>query len=85
MTYEEELYLNTRVNSLCKMIDSEDIRKKGCVSINIMKELRDIGIFGMLVKKYGGLDFNTHAGSQIVQKISSKNGAVGVVSILFIH
>ena len=48
-----------------------------------MKELRDIGIFGMLVpKKYGGLDFNTHARSQIVQKISSKNGAVGVVSMV---
>jgi len=83
MTSEEELYLNTRVNSLCKMIDSEDIRKKGCVPLDIMKELRDIGIFGMLVpKKYGGLDFNTHARSQIVQKISSKNGAVGVVSMV---
>ena len=32
-----------------------------CLTI-IAKELRDIGIFGMLVpKKYGGLDFNTHA------------------------
>ena len=38
-----------------------------------MKELRDIGIFGMLVpKKYGGLDFNTHARSQIVQKFQVK-------------
>ena len=40
-------------------------------------------IFGMLIPpEYNGIRFNTHAGSQIVQKLSSCNGAVGVVAMV---
>ena len=57
------------------MIDSEDIRKKGCVfrKDKYYERIKRYWYFWYVSsQKYGGLDFNTHAASQIVQKISSK-------------
>ena len=47
-----------------------------------MERLKNSGIFGMLIpKEMGGNKFSTHGRSQIVQKLSSRSGSLGVVAI----
>ena len=48
-----------------------------------LDRLKKSGIFGMLINpEMGGLDFSTHARSQIVQKLSSRSGSLGVVAMV---
>ena len=63
-------------------IKDYEILKDRRVPENYIQKLKD-GIFGMLIpKNYGGLDFSTRDRSQIVQKLASRSGALGVIGMV---
>ena len=85
LSTEENAYLNNNVDEICDMVSKEKANIGGLQKIpdNIIQRMSKEKIFGMLIPpEYEGVKFNTHARSQIVQKLSSCNGAVGVVAMV---
>ena len=81
----EESYLNYTVEDICHHVSKEREQIGGLQAIpkSIIQRMSKDKIFGMLIPpEYNGIRFNTHARSQIVQKLSSCNGAVGVVAMV---
>lgn len=79
----ETNFLNNTVDKICDTVDPSKIGGLQPIPHNVMDCMKTQGIFGMLIpEKYNGNRFNTHARSQIVQKLSSCNGAVGVVAMV---
>lgn len=81
----EEAYLSGTVDKICKKFQENKTMSRGhnIVPENVINCMKTQGIFGMLIpEKYNGNRFNTHARSQIVQKLSSCNGALGVIAMV---
>ena len=79
----ESKFLNQSVDKICKTVDSNKIGGLQPIPENVLGCMKSEGVFGMLIPdKFGGNRFITHARSQIVQKLSSCNGAVGVVAMV---
>ena len=83
LTNEETSFINNKLNPLLNDVKDYNILKERKIPESNIQRLKDSGIFGMLIpKKYGGLDFKTHGRSQIVQKLASRSGALGVVGMV---
>ena len=67
----EDKFLNQTLDNICSKVNDYQIMKTQNIQDSNLDNLKKSGIFGMLVNpEMGGLDFSTHARSQIVQKLS---------------
>ena len=83
LSAKEEKFLNSTLDSICSKVNDYQIMKTQNIQDDNLDRLKKSGIFGMLINpEMGGLDFSTHARSQIVQKLSSRSGSLGVVAMV---
>jgi acyl-CoA dehydrogenase len=79
----EDKFLNKTLNDICSKVNDYQIMKTQNIQDSNLDNLKKSGIFGMLINpEMGGLNFSTHARSQIVQKLSSRSGSLGVVAMV---
>ena len=80
---KEREFLTNTLDSICSKANDYEIMKTQNIQEDNLNRLKKSGIFGMLVNpEMGGLNFSTHARSQIVQKLSSRSGSLGVVAMV---
>jgi acyl-CoA dehydrogenase len=81
LTPEEEAFLNTETEDLCRMLDDWDIRHNNReIPQHIWDFVRAKGFLGMLIsKEHGGLGFSPQAQSIILGKISSRNPDASII------
>ena len=78
---EEDKFLNHTLEDICSKANDQ-IMKTQNIQTDNMDRLKKSGIFGMLIpSEMGGNKFSTHGRSQIVRKLSSCSGSLGVVAI----
>ena len=71
LSERETNFLNNTVDKICDTVNPSKIGGLQPIPENVMDCMKTNGIFGMLIpEKYNGNRFNTHARSQIVQKLS---------------
>ncbi|NVK31119.1 MAG: acyl-CoA dehydrogenase [Gammaproteobacteria bacterium] len=80
LTTREQAFIDHQVDALCDSLDDWDIRKRHRrVPEPIWQRLKDDGFLSLIIPQaYGGLEFSPHAQSEVVSKIASASGAVGV-------
>jgi len=77
---DEDNPINKNVEKFCRSFNDEEIMTKKKIPENIWKNLKETRLLGMIIpKKYDGLELNHHEQSQIVQKISTASGTVGIL------
>ncbi len=76
----EQLFLDTKVEKLCAMLDDWDItHNRADLPPEVWKYIKDEGFFGMIIpKEYGGLAFSAQAHSAVIAKIASRSGTAAV-------
>lgn len=83
LSKEEDKFLNHTLEDICSKANDYQIMKTQNVQDDNMDRLKKSGIFGMLIpSEMGGNKFSTHGRSQIVQKLSSCSGSLGVVAMV---
>ena len=83
LSKEENNFLNNTLNDICSKVDDYKIMKTQNIQEDNLNRLKKSGIFGMLIpREMGGNKFSTHGRSQIVQKLSSRSGSLGVVAMV---
>ncbi len=79
LTKEEEDFLNSPVEELCKMTDSFDINSNKRIPEKIWEFLKKEKFFGMVIpKNFGGLGFSAFAHSTVIMKINSRSTPLAV-------
>ena len=80
---DEQRFLNTEVEELCKMIDDWKMWKTRVMPPQVFDYIKKKGFLGMIIpREYGGLGFSHSAHSAVVQKLSSRSiGAVIYVMV----
>ncbi|MFI4956853.1 MAG: acyl-CoA dehydrogenase [Gammaproteobacteria bacterium] len=79
LTEEESSFLNTKVNSLCDLIDPWEQEQTRVLSDVVWAYLKKERFFSMLIPKAdGGLGFSAYAQSCVVSKIATKDISVAV-------
>ena len=82
MSTQEADYIK-ELDDICAKINDYKIVNSGKIPDSIWDMLTNKKIFSMIIpEEYGGLGFKTHARSQIVQKLVSVSGSVGVISMV---
>ncbi len=77
LSAEEQAFLDGPVNRLCAMIDSWKIWKERRLPDEVWNFIRKEKFLGMIIpKKYGGLEFSATAHSEVIRRVSSRNGTV---------
>jgi acyl-CoA dehydrogenase len=80
---EEDKFMNHTLENICQKANDYQIMKTQNIQDDDMERLKKSGIFGMLIpSEMGGNKFSTHGRSQIVQKLSSRSGSLGVVAMV---
>jgi acyl-CoA dehydrogenase len=83
LSKEEDKFMNHTLEDICHKANDYQIMKTQNVQDDNMDRLKKSGIFGMLIpSEMGGNKFSTHGRSQIVQKLSSRSGSLGVVAMV---
>ena len=78
-TKEEKEFMDTKLKTLCEMIDSWKIWKERVIPDEIMDYIKENKLFGMIIpKEHGGLGFSPYAQSHVVSVISARNLGLGV-------
>jgi acyl-CoA dehydrogenase len=76
LTSRESKFIKTVVDPLCEKLDDNKIMKNQDLSIENWNDIKNSGLFGMLIpEKYGGLNFTSHGRSKIVEKIATRSGS----------
>lgn len=80
LTSEEEEFLDTEANELCKLVNDWEVNKKEHdLSVDAWSFMRKKGFFGLVIdKKYGGKGFSACAHSEIVVRLASKSPTLAV-------
>ena len=79
LSEEEREFLDTKVTTLCSMLDDWQIIQDKDMPIAVWQYIRDEGFFGIIIpKKYGGLEFSALAHSTIVSAIASRSTSAAV-------
>ena len=81
---EEQAFINGPVEELCAMVDDWEItRKLNDLPEPVWEFLKQNRFFGLNISpEYGGHGFSAHARSCIVQKLSSRSGAVATTVMM---
>lgn len=83
LSKDEDKFINQTLHDICAKADDYQIMKTQNIQDDNMTRLKKSGIFGMLIPpEMGGNKFSTHGRSQIVQKLSSRSGSLGVVAMV---
>lgn len=73
LSEEEQAFLNNQVNTLCAMLNDHDVVTKKDFSKEAWDYMRNEKFFAMKIpKEFGGLQFSTHAVSQILAKLATQ-------------
>lgn len=79
LTPEENNFIDNKVNNLCKMVNESQVMKDRDLTQDSWNYIKDNKFFGLCIpKQYSGLGFSAYAHSQIVTKVSSHSGTLGV-------
>lgn len=79
LSEEEQQFLNGPTRELCEMLDDWQIRNDKDLPEEIWAFIKKKGFLGMIIpKEYGGKAFSTHAQSEIVMRIASRNLSAAV-------
>ena len=80
LTEEEQAFLDGPVNELCRMADNWEINHNLSVMPKaVMQFIKDQGFLGMIIpKSYGGLEFSGMAQSEILSRVSTCGGCIGI-------
>jgi acyl-CoA dehydrogenase len=75
LTTEEQLFLDTSVDSLCRMLDDHKIVSDlHDLPPEVWQFIKENKFWGMIIpKEYGGLGFSAIAHSQVIAKIASRS------------
>jgi len=75
LSVEEQMFIDGKIQRLCEHLDDWTItHEQHDLPEDIWHELRDIGVFGMIIPKaYGGLGFSALAHSNVVMKLASRS------------
>ncbi len=81
LTAEEQAFLDTEVEELCRMIDNWDINhRRFNLPAEMWELLKQKGFFGLIIpKKYGGKEFSALAHSAVIVKVAGCSTAVATV------
>ena len=72
LSNEEQAFLDTQVNELCRLINDHDVVINKDFSKPAWDYMRDEKFFGMKIpKEWGGLGFSTQAVSQVLAKLAT--------------
>jgi acyl-CoA dehydrogenase len=83
LTQEEEEFLNTKADEVCKMTNDYEVFAKRDLSPEAWQYLKDNRFFGIIIpKEYGGLGFSALAHSAIVQKLASHSQALAITTMV---
>ena len=76
LSEEEKNFVDTKVHSLCEMLDDDAVMRQQDLSQKVWAYIRSQGFFGMIIPKaYGGLEFSAGAHSLIDQIIATRSGS----------
>ena len=79
LTPEERAFLNGPTDELCGMVDDWETRRRGDLSPEVWRFMKEKGFFGMIVPtEHGGLGYSAAAHSAVVTKVSSRSVAAAV-------
>lgn len=79
LTRREKSFLEHEVEEVCRMVDSEEVDRRGDLSAETWAYLKAKGFMGMIIPEaYGGLGFSAEANSAVVTKVSSRNVTLAV-------
>ncbi|QRN41807.1 MAG: acyl-CoA dehydrogenase [Neisseriaceae bacterium] len=80
LTAEEQAFIDGPLEELCSMIDEWEVTHHiKDLPPEVWQKIKDIGIWGMIIKKqYGGLEFSQYAHSQVLRKLHSHSATAGV-------
>ncbi len=83
LTAEEQTFLDTEVENLCKLIDDWDVQQRQDLSQETWDYLRQHGFFGLIIpKEFGGRDFSPYAQSRVMSKIASRSITAAVTAMV---
>jgi len=72
LSQEEQAFLDNQVNKLCSLLNDHDISLNKDFSKEAWDYMRDEQFFAMKIpKEWGGLEFSTHAVSQVLSKLAT--------------
>ena len=75
----EKDFIDNKVDNLCKTVNESQVMKNRDLSKESWDYIKDNKFFGLCIpEKYSGLGFSAYAHSQIVTKVSSHSGTLGV-------
>jgi len=83
LTQEENEFLNTKVDEVCKMTIDFKVFAKRDLSSQTWTYLKENKFFGMIIpKEYGGLGFSALAHSSVVQKLASHSQVLAITTMV---
>ncbi|MCA9001036.1 MAG: acyl-CoA dehydrogenase, partial [Planctomycetes bacterium] len=83
LSQEEQAFLDGPVETVCRMVDNEQVDREGDLTPEVWQYLKDNGFMSLIIPKtYGGLDFSAEAVSAIITKVSSHNVTLAITVML---
>ncbi len=80
---EEKAFLAGPVETVCRMVNNEEVDRLGDLSPEVWQYLKDEGFMALIIPEaYGGLEFSAEAISAIITKVSSHNVTLAVTTML---
>lgn len=80
---EEQAFLDGPVETICQMVDNEEVDRLGDLPPAVWEYLKEQGFMALIIPKaYGGLEFSAEAISAIITKVSSHNVTLAVTVML---
>jgi acyl-CoA dehydrogenase len=83
LTEKEQAFLDGPVETVCRMVNNEQVDREGDLNPEVWQYLKDNGFMALIIpESYGGLDFSAEAVSAIITKVSSHNVTLAVTVML---
>ncbi|MCP5023734.1 MAG: acyl-CoA dehydrogenase [bacterium] len=83
LTAKEQAFLDGPVETVCRMVDNEQVDLEGDLAPEVWQYLKDNGFMALIIPEaQGGLDFSAEAVSAIITKVSSHNVTLAITVML---
>ena len=83
LSQEEKYFLDKKVDALCEISTEWDLMKRKQLDPQTEDFLKKEKFFGLIIpKKYQGLDFSHFAHAKIIEKISSSNAPLSIITMV---
>ncbi|MCB9907675.1 MAG: acyl-CoA dehydrogenase [Planctomycetes bacterium] len=83
LSAEEQAFLRGPAETICRMVDNEEVDRLGDLPPAVWAYLKDQGFMGLIIPKaFGGLEFSAEAISAIITKVASHNVTLAVTVML---